>query len=1303
MVGNRIKALLLGALVALIVFTGCPTEPKTTVNQQLYPYLRIEEQGNTRTITAIAPVRNLIVPDDIPASPGITETVFAGFANEEHKSSLVSVEFMPGVDRIGSNAFKGADKLTSVTFPEDSKMHTIGNGAFQDTPLSSIELPDSLKTIGNNAFSGTELKSVDLNKVSSIGSGAFSNTGITSVYIPSSVSSVGSKAFASSSVSSVGIASGNTSIASDAFSGNAITSISIPANKTGSAKSLFGTGLVSVSISGGGNNGTSVSANAFSGMQSLSNISMSGVTSIGNSAFSSCPSLGSVTFPSGLETIGSSAFAGSGSDNTEYTLPATVKDASNAFDSDDTVFMTYEVYSGLNGNKLGDFKIQVLPESAATVENISDKIRARVPSGSGKQLSAISGEDGKKYFDINEKDFSVDSVIIKPVLPGTGTSAEEATSGIIYIDVDDKNLVYEDIGSGAVSVGLDPNSTSTNPVDIPNKYRGDDVTTIKGGDNAFDRDIVVNIQEGNSITTIEDNAFNGNTKFPSSSFDNLDKVETIGEGAFHGATSIPSVDKDDNNYKTITVPSSVKEIGKDAFTDTGAQKVVIPTSSNSDRDFSSGAFGPSTSLKKVVVEGPATGLTLDEITKAFGGDSLEANTAVNELELPSDLIKNASEEAIENLKKVFPNVEKITITHTSGSDSVNADFSAFDHLKEVVIGEGIKEVGAGAFDGIDTLEKVTLPNSLEKIGNDAFKDCGSLDSLTVGTDGPSSSLKLPEGIKEIGQDAFAGTDLGPDIVIPSTATTIGNGAFAVNDAGSGSINVTIPSDKTVGAGSYFVPSTSTGTANVTIGTLTVTEGSGKTVGQLVPSGSSNNLQIGNVVLESGITGIADNAFNGVTTPSSGISIALPDTLKTIGENAFNGVGEDSSLKITTDNGSLPSSIESIGKGAFQDSGYSSDPFGNSSSDYDKVTAISDSAFEGSNVSKVTVPASVTSVGNNAFKSDSLSQVIFEDRSDLENPSITIKDDAFAKTEGSGSITIKREDGKEGLPSGSVTFDGYPFTGSLDTLKVPADTCLNVANDDIDKGVKVEIEYSYTGAINSDNPNDTPSTSAKTDTFVVPSWGDSVTVGDDWFEDELKYYGHDFQFPGEDKNTIPSYSSVNEFLSADRDMDITWSGKEYEIEITLPSGWEVDPDTTDITFPYKATVVFGSDTEKIPSLDGIRFINKDKGLEITGAEYANEIFNQYAGSALKTELESTDLECEISIDEKNAEALTYEITIGNQTIEVQHDQTWKEALEENGIDTDGIYISTTAPTEGTGKLPADGSTIDLSSSTAKIDP
>lgn len=87
------------------------------------------------------------------------------------------------------------------------------------------------------------------------------------------------------------------------------------------------------------------------------------------------------------------------------------------------------------------------------------------------------------------------------------------------------------------------------------------------------------------------------------------------------------------------------------------------------------------------------------------------------------------------------------------------------HLKEdihtVVISEGVKNIGSGAFEYYTNLKKVKLPNTLTMIGYYAFRGCSSLVDIT-----------LPDSLKDIEGGAFIGCAF-KSIKIPDRVVRVG--------------------------------------------------------------------------------------------------------------------------------------------------------------------------------------------------------------------------------------------------------------------------------------------------------------------------------------------------------------------------------------------------------------------------------------------------------------------------------------------------------------------------------------------------
>lgn len=186
----------------------------------------------------------------------------------------------------------------------------------------------------------------------------------------------------------------------------------------------------------------------------------------------------------------------------------------------------------------------------------------------------------------------------------------------------------------------------------------------------------------------------------------------------------------------------------------------------------------------------------------------------------------------------------------------------------ITIPEGVTEIGPSAFLWCTSLTgTLSLPSTLEYIGgggavdiHGAFNDCHF-----------NCELKLPNNLKYIGHNAFAGNDgYYGNLVLPEKLEFIGDFAFARDTNLSGDLR--IPQGVT-------------------------------SISQYAFQNTGLN---GTLQLHDGITGIQTGAFEG--SPLKG-ELVLPKDLTTLGANAFFGCDFSGTLK-------LPNDIASIGSGAF---------------------------------------------------------------------------------------------------------------------------------------------------------------------------------------------------------------------------------------------------------------------------------------------------------------------------------------------------------------------------------------------------
>ena len=155
-------------------------------------------------------------------------------------------------------------------------------------------------------------------------------------------------------------------------------------------------------------------------------------------------------------------------------------------------------------------------------------------------------------------------------------------------------------------------------------------------------------------------------------------------------------------------------------------------------------------------------------------------------------------------------------------------------LTSVTIREGVTKICWSAFNHCTSLTKVTIPDSVTHLGQSAFRGCVSL-----------KSVRLPANIAIIEAGTFGGCDLS-DVQIPDGVTSIGNNAFSCN-----------PNLKTV--------SIPCGVTDIGVKTF------------------ADCRSLTNVMIPEGVESIGDGAFEGCSRLTS---VTIPESLRSIGDGAF---------------------------------------------------------------------------------------------------------------------------------------------------------------------------------------------------------------------------------------------------------------------------------------------------------------------------------------------------------------------------------------------------------------------------------
>ena len=386
-------------------------------------------------------------------------------------------------------------------------------------------------------------------------------------------------------------------------------------------------------------------------------------------------------------------------------------------------------------------------------------------------------------------------------------------------------------------------------------------------------------------------------------------------------------------------------------------------------------------------------------------------------------------------------------------------------LTSIIIPEGVTSIEDNAFNVCTSLTKITFPKELVSIAQGAFASCDSLttfegegnDYYSITEDGKAilinggttflyyasgnteTSYTVPEGIVTISENAFLGSIL-TSITISSTVKVFENNSFS----------------------NFF-----------SLESIVFAEGSQlTTIGEMA---FFNTTKLLSIILPSNVTEICDSAFQwcrGLT------SVTLPEGLISIGEMAFKNCLK---LKQIT----IPSTVTSIGISAFDSAieffyGEGNDYYtiddnralivdggktfvayaaSNPATSYvvpEGIITIGRDAFDGSDLTQITLPSTLKTIELNAFHyCQDISSII------LPEGLTSIGSSAFSNCSALTSITIPES-------VTSISSQAFSDCTNLAEVKIGGNpdlvmdifyNCLNLSK--ISLGANVESSIVYT--------------------------------------------------------------------------------------------------------------------------------------------------------------------------------------------------------------------------------------------------
>ena len=210
-----------------------------------------------------------------------------------------------------------------------------------------------------------------------------------------------------------------------------------------------------------------------------------------------------------------------------------------------------------------------------------------------------------------------------------------------------------------------------------------------------------NIVIPESVTKIGDEAFKWCKSLQSVVIP--ESVTKIGKEVFYECSSL----------QNIVIPESVTEIGEEAFRGCSLQSIVIPESVT---EIGKGTFDWCTSLQSIVIPDSVSSIGIKAFTWCASLQSIVIPESVTEIGSCAFLFCSSLQSIV-----IPESVTKI-------GDSA---FSDCKSLQSIVIPETVTEIGDSAFYNCRSLQSIVIPDSVTKIGDNAFSECKSLQSIVI--------------------------------------------------------------------------------------------------------------------------------------------------------------------------------------------------------------------------------------------------------------------------------------------------------------------------------------------------------------------------------------------------------------------------------------------------------------------------------------------------------------------------------------------------------------------------------------------
>ena len=685
------------------------------------------------------------------------------------------------LESINSYAFSGCSSVSSILFPFNGCLRILGSQSFTRTNVSSVRLPNTITSI-TSAFFSSKLNEVIFEERSQIDAilwGSFSYSNIYNFTIPDSVTSITAEGFQGTYMRYINVDRNNKNfvvsnnalydvnmtrliyyprlcsdvlvlpetlliIDDSSFLFSSIPSIELPKSLQKILGYAFECSIIKkITIPA---SVILIESNAFalSKLEEVYFEESSNLTSIPNSCFYNSPNLALVILPSSITEVGGAAFSKCSKDiKIQFSDDSPLK-----FDQQRSLIMSKNETIISCYLKISESTEVEIPPNATTIKSncFNSQTHLTKITFAGNKMTTI---EARAFMGLREVEIEIPSSVTT-----IGEYAFYQTSLTSVTLSSTLTLREYSFGYCTPLKQVEINKITTIPTHCFENCINLESFTIKEG--------LTSIQDYAFINCSKLKSFNSQL-YHSSNINNIFYVPktltSIGEKAFEGtafdeiiyqegssAKSIPNFAFYGSHFTKISLPESIKSLGKESFAYTSLKTFKVPRDTYSiDQE----CFSYCHNLETFTIP---TGCALSD----FGDFPFFSCSSLKEIICDSNNFVVSNEALFDTgLSKliVYPAASLqyiFALPQTIRTISVGAFYGA-KHLRSVQIpDDSLTIISRSAFENCKKLQIISLPASIQTIGQDAFKGCTKIQCGQIVTlsdlirQNLISSAKFPE-------------------------------------------------------------------------------------------------------------------------------------------------------------------------------------------------------------------------------------------------------------------------------------------------------------------------------------------------------------------------------------------------------------------------------------------------------------------------------------------------------------------------------------------------------------------------------